>query len=815
MTPEEINALLETLIDSFRAFVAEEVEKYYGMGKRISSQEFYNLLKAFEANEMTKMFNSEWIPQDKFRVFLRSYLRAWFDWLIAKIEDVGEDVTVADSLDDLPDDGSSIIAVVNGVLYYWDGSGWAEACNWKIPVYSGTGELPPDGGRNIGIVTNADMSGGYSADLYYYDPALVRWVKAVTEQELADAISVITDSIGDIYDNISNYVNNVLESNSFKDKGKTYHDAVLEIVDTIPAMSEGDRYLLVVDASETPGLPPPPPQQVKEIETLHSALVSKGTVPYNTRIWREGDITLVGEYILYGNTATSAGQVMDGHVKFGGSVYCVGLDDSQIYRFNYSTKSYESIVSEHGEGAGLIPFDGKLWFTSGTGNEVSLSYIDAGGQVHPGTPFTVSGKGGALNFKISAAVYQNKLHIIGTSGLWTLEQGTTVPVHVDSAIFDSTTGTGGSAVVFDGKLWVDTNNGKIIAYNGAVSTEYSVSDVGSIFVWDGELFCQGQTYIRKLNGDTFEIFKNIVNYNTGIADGLLWGWIAVGNGPLCFQTVDKSGNVAAVFSGLGGILIAPDGSLIVVKVSTGQIIVERHYYKTIGGGGDGGGGGELTEIKIVGRDANGQYDEPFEEGHRVVVKNSPTGYSREYSIRDGTLIDADGSDNSAIRGNVDTYADLSAIDTTLWKVGDGIIVEHDGNHDGNSAIYTWDGSAWNFTHLWEISMHLKYGTYTVADAAFTFNRFAAKNENSEEFDVLEVSFDGPSTSYSVSITSSLSNAGDTGIMIFNVPVNKTATLSFGFPHRLVDGGELTLTPGMHAVSLIRSSVSIINIAPYE
>jgi hypothetical protein len=170
---------------------------------------------------------------------------------------------------------------------------------------------------------------------------------------------------------------------------------------------------------------------------------------------------------------------------------------------------------------------------------------------------------------------------------------------------------------------------------------------------------------------------------------------------------------------------------------------------------------------------------------------------------------------TVIRGNVDTYTDLLDIDTSGMRTNDSYIVEHDENHDGNSAIYTYSGSTWNFTHLWEINLRLKYGSYTISSGSFSFEKFATKNGNSEEFDVLEVSFEGSSTSYFVSITSSLSNAGDTGIMIFNVPVNKMATLSFGFPHKLVDGGELTLKPGIHVVSLLRSSVSIVNIAPYE
>jgi hypothetical protein len=223
-------------------------------------------------------------------------------------------------------------------------------------------------------------------------------------------------------------------------------------------------------------------------------------------------------------------------------------------------------------------------------------------------------------------------------------------------------------------------------------------------------------------------------------------------------------------------------------------------------------------IKIVGMDANGQYDEPFEEGHRVVVIDSPTGPSREYGIRDGVLMDTDASDNTSIRGNVDTHADLLALDVSDInagiKIGDSYIVEHDENHNGASAIYTWDGTDWNFTHEWEISLELKYGTETVSAGTYTFGKFAAKNAGAEEFDVLEVSFAASPTVYGVSIAATSGKPGDTRIMIFNVGAGQTVNLSFGFSHKLVDGGELTLGEGVHVVSLLKASDSIVNIAPY-
>jgi hypothetical protein len=110
---------------------------------------------------------------------------------------------------------------------------------------------------------------------------------------------------------------------------------------------------------------------------------------------------------------------------------------------------------------------------------------------------------------------------------------------------------------------------------------------------------------------------------------------------------------------------------------------------------------------------------------------------------------------------------------------------------------------------------LKYGTYAVLPASFTFGKFATKNENSEEFDVLEVSFSGSANAYSVNITNAVGDLGDTRIMIFNVPTGSTVNLVFSFGYMLVDGGELSLTSGIHVVSLLRASINIVNIAPYE
>jgi hypothetical protein len=429
-----------------------------------------------------------------------------------------------------------------------------------------------------------------------------------------------------------------------------------------------------------------------------------------------------------------------------------------------------------------------------------------------GTPFQVSGDGysgdtSTFVFDLQSIEYQGKLHIVGQHGIWTLNAGDTIPTHLDSAVFDGIDYDLFGTVIFDGKLWVSGGN-KTISWNGYSATEYT-GFYGTPIVWDNELFLLFID-VYKLQDSTFVLFKSGANIGNSLAiwdDKLYYA----GASGLSIRTLDKNGNITQLHGGIGGVIPADDDGIIIAKITTGTIAVEHHYYKTIGGG----GGHNSIEIKIVGMAENEQYDEPFEEGHRVVVRDSPTGFSREYGIRDGELTDTDSSDNSAIRGNVDTYADLLALDTSDValgiKIGDGYIVEEDENHDDDSAIYTWDGAEWNFTHLWKISLELKSGTYAVTTTPFTFNKFAAKNENAEEFDVLEVSF---AVDCDVNIAAASGKSGDTRIMIFNIAAGQTVNLSFGFANKLVDGAELTLTSGAHVVSIIRASTPIINIAPY-
>jgi hypothetical protein len=825
MTPEEINELLDSLIENFRAFVVEELQRHYDAGRTVSSEQVKYLLKMFEDNEMVKMFNEDKIPQDGFRIFLQKYLRLWFEMFAEKIDEANGKIIQVDDEDDLPTDGSAIVAVVNNELYFFDGGAWRKACDYvpgEIPTFDSLDELPDDGSIDVAVI---------NGDLYYFNGN--EWVKVVTEQELNEAINNVNKAISNVYENIASYVNSLLGGNSFKDKGKTYHDAVLQIADTVPAMSEGERCLVnIVEEDGAPAV------VVENVEVLQNAMFSN-EVQFSTtgNLYAIGDTVLTGIYILHNNLSKYVEDSVFGMVEFNGKVYCSrwGSDLLLLYKFNSQSREYESVTA-----AGdpvftsrraysdykIYPFDGKLWFNSPVNDKPRWSYIDSGEQVTLGAPLN----GVSPSFDIGGAViFQNKLHIGGDSGLWTLGQGQTVPQHVTSALFDSAPVV--PLTVFDGKLWLQAGGG-IVSYDGIAITEYPVQDTiplgAKTMVWDGELHFFNTTYDstspQKVQGNSIvSSFGWRTIFSVAVWNDKIWLFgKTTWQSSLGLYTIDKSHKVEFLTASATPLAVQPDGSLLVCKTPSGsadsggsrQIIVERHTFKTIGGG-----SGNTVEIKIVGMNADGQYDEPFGEGHRVVVRDSPTGFSREYGVRDGKLIDTDGDDNAAIRGNVDTYAALLAIDTSDInlgiKVGDGMIVEQDESHAGNSAIYTWDGTNWNFTHLWEISLELKYGTYTVSSSSFTFNKFAAKNENSEEFDVLEVSLGASVTACSVNVAATSGKLGDTRIMIFNVGSGQTVNLSFGFAYKLVDGGELILTQGMHVVSMLRASISIVNIAPYE
>jgi hypothetical protein len=833
MTEEEIKALLDTLIENFRAFVAEEVQKYYDTGTLISSQEIAAMLRAYEANEMTKLFNSEAIPQDKFRIFIRHYLRLWLDMLVAKINETNENLTdvagkviEVDSVDELPlkeDDDSytALVGIVKGSAanigagamaetYYFDSvhNEWIPV-GVRIPVFADVEELPDTGDSG-----NISIAGG---DLYFWDGD--SWTKLVTEDDLDDAIETINRSIEEIRDLIGQ---NLLDDN---DRVKTYHDAVLEIVTAVPAMTEGDRYLLTAGEGET----------VEGWKTIQEGVTTTEAENLgrifvfddNSVLWgAENSSKDSGLIYSKNNTAHTVagflGQIANKIEMLGNSVYFIERVTRKIYVFDKTGISVQSVKLNGVDvtaANGFHVFENRLFFNYGG----KFSYIDVAGNV------TVGAEDSSPADAVSA-VYNGKLHILGGNGLYIVQPGATTPEHVAGTIFDaSPVASYHSAYVFNNILYVggDTNaatrHNAIIAWNGTAGTpcidETSVSynriKIELIQESGGDLYAasegglSGESSIWKLTGGTFAaVASTPINDMSAIWNGTYY---FINGGRLrsisldTLQMVSAPGNLFGV-TRQGDRLFIVELQSIPFKGKTGQYWIKEYVVETVNVGG---------EIKIVGMDGNGQYDELFVEGHRVVVKTSPTGFSREYGIRNGELIDADGSDNNAIIGNVDTHADLLAVVTTNIKVGDGYVVEHDENHDGNSAIYTWDGTVWNFTHLWEISLNLKYGQYTVDTTPFTFAKFAAKNENSEEFDVLEVSFDSVNAAYDVAVTGASGNTGDTRIMIFNVAANQTVTLTFGFPHKLVEGGELTLAEGFYAVTVLRGSTNLINIAPYE
>jgi hypothetical protein len=1219
MTEEEVRELLDALIENFRAFVAEEVQKYYKMGKTVPSKEIEDMLKAFEADHMTKMFNEDKIPQDKFRVFLQRYLRLWFDVLAAKINEAGSKIIEAGSVDDLPVDGSATLAVVGGELYYFDGDEWKSVNDLigNIPVYPDADMLPDGGaGQNIAIA---------GEDLYFWNGN--EWVRVVTEKDLSTAIN-----------NVISYIDEALK-NAGGERLRTYHDTVLEIVDTLPALNEGDRYLLTAGEDEIVEtfktlqssatneyngysrlhvfsddsalwggddksarlifsqnnktypvsgftgkvtcvkefneeiyfvgnsslcLFDKANKSAKTVQTMTSRwefqrspelydgtvieysgkvytlvgtklyLMNFGAVttqtligenlsasgeyaiggdgkPYFTGRWKDGLFCLesngelrqiegsegriyrylakgadnklycycyedwkiyclangvlmpaisetmdisgsaVGQngkvyfynnadnspvYVAHNGILASTGitgnfvrtvilpddrlyfqaaegpwyyleydetvkqsnitsPILTGIVNApNGKSYAIGntssgynkglyefdvstgvrlvstagnnmfykiylapdenlyvcMDGSEmkgtpgisqlgaIYRFNYEADTLElihstrltrsdvrlgpdgklyvldynysgedirevgylengslkpvSISDARGIGTlfsgtryekfyvntkdtfyflvpvwrqgvvavlnGLHEFENKLFFNRGSENTAQFSYIGASGDITWGSEINLSTE--AANFDHVTAVYNGKLHIFGmNTGLYVINAGSVMPVPVTGTMFDEPNVKYKAAHVFNSLLYVGIESVSynrtraVVAWNGSAATPcINVTPVSfdPDIVYFGEdsselyaLSDGSGGYLWKLTAGTFEPVAAL----DGLGSGVVWkgkAYYSAGEDLLSVELVSPN-SVATVFDSIVTVPFVQDGRLLFIKMGwnageglTGQYSIQELTLSTVTGGG---------EIKIVGRNDSGQYEEPFEEGHRVVVIDSPTGDSREYGIRDGSLTDTDGAqpdwnqpDETAIdfiknkpvippdltdevnalksitviRGNVDTYAHLLDVDTAGMRVNDSYIVEQDENHGGNSSIYTWDGAAWNFTHIWEINLDLKYGTYTVSSTPFTFDKFAAKNEDSEEFDVLEVSF-GDGTAYDISISTASGKTGDTRIMIFNVAGGQTVNLTLGFAYRLVDGGELSLSAGIHAVTLLRGSTNLINTAPYE
>ena len=66
---------------------------------------------------------------------------------------------------------------------------------------------------------------------------------------------------------------------------------------------------------------------------------------------------------------------------------------------------------------------------------------------------------------------------------------------------------------------------------------------------------------------------------------------------------------------------------------------------------------------------------------------------------------------TTVRGSVDTFAELNALDTDEEQIkqGDSYIVLEDESWEGNSSIYTWDGDEWNWTGQWTVQLNAADG----------------------------------------------------------------------------------------------------------
>jgi hypothetical protein len=492
MTQEEINVLLEQLLESFRAFVAEEVEKYYGADKRIPSQEFHNLLMAFEANEMTKMFNSEWVSQDKFRVFLQSYLRVWFDWIISKIEDVGEDVAVVDSIGDLPVDGSSTIATVGGDLYYWNGTEWVKANDWKIPAYPNQGDLPADGG-NIGIVGD---------DLYYWDGT--SWIKVVTNEEF-------NKSISSILNNLQQYVEGITQSGGTGTAAMTYHNTVLEIVDAVPELNVGDRYLLTAGDGEDG-------EDAETFKTLQTSITKENNGYSELHVFDDNSVLWggngsSGKLIFSQDNKTYPVSGFSGKVTavkyFNNGIYFVG--DNKLYRFDKANKAAVAVtgtgnptVEQTNITNGDLYFaaigqDGKLYF-GGVGG--GIWRLDNDGQIKP-TNKTTGG------FRTAAMGQDGKLYFcgydygLGNDGIWRLDDDGQIRQtnNTDGGFNSAAMGQDGklyfgSGLYADNGIWYLDNDGLSKWTNQTDGTFHSAA-IGQ----DGKLYFNGNIGIWYLDND--------------------------------------------------------------------------------------------------------------------------------------------------------------------------------------------------------------------------------------------------------------------------------------------------------------------------
>jgi hypothetical protein len=549
MNPEEINELLEALIERFRAFVAEEVQKYYNMGKTISSTEVETMLQAFEANEMTKMFNEEKIPQDKFRIFLQRYLRLWFNLFAAKISEADGKIAIVDSLEDLPDDGSVIIAIVNGEMYYWDGEKWRKVCECvpgEIPILP---ELPDGGsGTNIAIV---------NGDLYYWDGR--KWVKVVTQEDLEQLIEMINNLITTI--NING-----------RDGDGTYHDTVLEIVNSTPDMNVGDRYLVTSGENEI----------VETSKILQAGITNEYNgysqlfvFPDNSAIW--GGADKPGKLIFSQGNKTYPVSGFSGTVSdikyFNGQVYFVG--NNIVHWFHKETKSagmvgitidngdatIEQIITRGTFYCAAIGQDGKLYLgTNSLASSAGIWYIDNDGSIRP--TYLQDG------YFYAAAMGQNgKLYFAGLGVYYLDDDGLIKPTNKTTGVYFDFAAMGANGKLYfggDGIYYLD-DDGQIKATNEIYATTHCAA-VGQ----DGRLYFGGNNKILYLDDDgTIKKKTTVISFSGYCAamgqDGKLYFgtsagvWYLDDDGTIK-QTNQWEGTFAAAAMGQNGKLYFVAGS---------------------------------------------------------------------------------------------------------------------------------------------------------------------------------------------------------------------------------------------------------------
>ena len=116
MDTEEI---LNELIAAFKDFIAQELLNNRDAAGVSASE----LLKKFEEWEMVNMFNSEAIPQNKFRVFLHKYLKPILDEIRRIVEEVGNQMgDFGDAIETINNYiDNSILELRNEMIEYIDG----------------------------------------------------------------------------------------------------------------------------------------------------------------------------------------------------------------------------------------------------------------------------------------------------------------------------------------------------------------------------------------------------------------------------------------------------------------------------------------------------------------------------------------------------------------------------------------------------------------------------------------------------------------------------------------------------------------------